>query len=132
MIDVVFLLISFFMIVGVITSNEIETLYLPAAKVPPDNTQDPERFILNITRDGKVVYRGQYCDPDTLKKFLLHEAAKHPDKEKTPSGRTFSRQKILVRADQDALYDFVQLVMVKCTEAGIINLQFGVKEKREG
>lgn len=125
MIDVVFLLISFFMVVGVIVSNEVTALYLPSAKVPPDQTADPERFILNITREGYIIYRGDRCDPDTLKKYLAAEARKS-----IPKGSKFSDRKILIRADQDAVYDFVQIVMIKCSEVGILNLQFGVKEEK--
>jgi len=124
MIDVVFNLLIFFIVCGQTASNEVVSLYLPAAEVPPDVNADPDRFIVNVSRDGHVIYRGVRCSPEELLKYLKLEALKSRRADKPK----FSDRKILIRADQDTLYDFIQIVMIKCTEAGILNLQFGVKQ----
>lgn len=127
MIDVVFLLISFFMIVSQMVSNEVSVLYLPSADaVIPDKSEDPDRFILNVTREGDILLRGERLTPELMQKRLKREA----DKSRT-GGSRFSNRKILVRADRDAIYDFIQLVMIKCTEVGIFQIQFGAKEVKK-
>jgi len=131
MIDVVFLLISFFMIITQMVSQEIAVLYLPqATEAKPDNKPDPDRFILNITREGYVLMRGERLTPKLLKIRLKTEAGRSRVKSQVKS--RFSERKILVRADQNALYDFVQLVMIKCTEVGIYQIQFAAKQKKDG
>ncbi|MBN4049882.1 biopolymer transporter ExbD [bacterium AH-315-M10] len=128
MIDVVFLLISFFMIITQMVSQEIAVLYLPqATEAKPDNKPDPDRFILNITREGYVLMRGERLTPKLMKIRLKTEANRS-----RVSKASYSDRKILVRADQNALYDFVQLVMIKCTEVGIYQIQFAAKQKKDG
>ena len=127
MIDVVFLLIAFFVIMIQIVNQEIAVLYLPAAtEAHPDEKPDPDRFILNVTREGFVLMRGERLTPEVLKKRLRAEANKNRVK-----SSPYSEQKILVRADQNALYDFIQLVMIKCTEVGIYQIQFAAKQKKD-
>ncbi len=122
MIDVVFNLLIFFVVCGQTCSNEIVSLYLPSAAVRAD-VPDPDRFIVNVTREGHVLYRGRRCSPEELNRYLRVEKARS-----APSASGATARKILIRADQDTLYDFVQIVMLQCADAGILNLQFGVKQ----
>ena len=65
MIDVVFLLIIFFVLVIDLSQQELEDLILPMAKYAVPDDQPPEnRPVMNITQDGRMIYkRNTYYDP---------------------------------------------------------------------
>ena len=54
MIDVVFLLITFFMVVSEITrQDDIEDIKLPLVMAAiPDDNPDPDRLVINVLKDG--------------------------------------------------------------------------------
>lgn len=67
MIDVVFLLIIFFMVITDLTQQDLEELELPVAQHATEDKPDPDEWrpILNIPHDGRmVVKRETYYDPE--------------------------------------------------------------------
>ena len=61
MIDVVFLLIIFFMIITDLTQKDLEVLVLPMAKSAAEDKPDPElvRPIINIPQRGAMIVKGE-------------------------------------------------------------------------
>ena len=127
MIDVVFLLIIFFMIITDLSQQDLEDVQLPlAAKAVPDKP-DPEEWrpIINVTFDGEmIVKRETYFKPDVnegpnkyddLERLLLGFAARM---EKEPlqegSSRMVPDEPILLRADRTTDFGFIQDIMEKC------------------
>ena len=134
MIDVVFLLIIFFMIITDMTQQELEELVLPIALNATEDKPDPEkkRPIVNIMDDGKIwVMRELYYDPDQpddylrIKEFLVIAASNmakeafSPGKPVSPTNPLIPDDPLLIRCDQSALFKHVQKVMEQCGQQGI-------------
>jgi len=139
MIDVVFNLIIFFMVITDMTQKDLEYLILPKAAVAaPDAEPDPDRLIINIINlssdnNKKRIDQGlldankppimmggiQVPDMDELRKALYRKANPrlYPDREKgeVAPGLYPSRKPLLVRCDQGQIFGWVQAVMQFCT-----------------
>lgn len=112
MIDVVFLLIVFFMTVAnMITSEKID-INMPVAI----HSVIPEEFggrnTITVTRDGNI-YAGIYpVDLDGLQGILQNEINKNDD------------LKVYIRADSYTEHQFINDVMETCAAVGIYNVIF--------
>ncbi len=108
MIDIVFLLIIFFM-VGT-RFSEIEQQYdveLPTASAVEPMTSRPDAIILNVARSGNVAIGGETVDLEQLKSRL--EAAR----------KAYAEQAVLIRGDGEGMYQAVVDVMDVCHKAQI-------------
>ena len=131
MIDVVFQLIIFFMLITDMSQKELEELYLPKAEVAVADKPDPneQRPIVNILTDGQIVVKREVLfDPkndDKYKKLaeFLARAAKAMPKgpifEDQPNGPQAPKWPLLIRADQATPMKYVQKVMEVCGRQGI-------------
>jgi len=129
MIDVVFQLIIFFMLITDMTQKELEELYLPKAKVAAADKPNPLeiRPIINVLADGTVwVKRELYYDPakddkfNRLKEYLARMAKQMPKKPIFPgSPLLVPDNPLLIRADQSTPAKYIQKVMELCGGAGI-------------
>jgi len=126
MIDVVFLLIIFFILITDMSQADLEDLQLPVAQnADPDKPEKGEvRPVLNIKQDGSIwAKRENYFDPENsdghekLQKFLFLKAnsmATEPLNEENPGGPMVPAGKLLIRADGNTLFKHVQKVMEIC------------------
>ena len=127
MIDVVFLLIIFFILITDMSQADLEDLQLPKAENAdpdkPDPTK-PQRPVLNINHAGVMkVKREEVFNPeanagdDDLKKFIYNQAAnmsRAPIDETNPGGDTAPDEPLLIRADQNTPFKYIQKVMEIC------------------
>ena len=120
MIDVVFLLIIFFMIVTDLTQQELEDLILPSADMAQKDENPPEkRMIININREGEYIVRRRnqglvdHC-LDRIENQLALQAALN---EREEDG--CSKQPILIRADRETEFKYIQKVLELCGKEGI-------------
>jgi len=131
MIDVVFQLIIFFMLLMDMSTKELEVLKLPKSKEAVEDVPDPKdpRPIVNILPDGKIVVKAEVMyDPDKddgykkLTEFLRGRARLMKmawiDENDHSKGKAPDRP-ILVRADQSTPFKYVQKVMEVCGKEGI-------------
>lgn len=129
MIDCVFQLIIFFMLITDMTQKELEELYLPKAKVAASDKPDPRitRPVINILSDGTIwVKRELYYDPakddkyKKLKEYLARMAKEMPKKPIAEgSSILVPDNPLLIRADQATPAKYIQKVMEVCGTAGI-------------
>ena len=108
MIDIVFLLIIFFM-VGT-RFSEIEQQYdieLPTAAAVEPITSRPDAIILNVARSGLVTISGERVSLADLQPRL--EAAR----------KSYSEQSVLIRGDGEGVYQSIVDVMDVCHKAQI-------------
>ena len=135
MIDVVFLLIIFFMIITDLTQKELEELVLPVAAFAVPDKPDPDKWrpILNIQYDGKIIImRILLYDPEVddnrakpYERVLewLAQAAKRMEKapidDNDPSSMKIPDEALLIRADQSTPFKHIQKVMEMCGKTGI-------------
>lgn len=134
MIDVVFLLVIFFMIITDLTQQELEALSLPEADMAQkdENTLE-KRMVVNIDEEGHYIVRrndrGMVDDClNQIRKELTAAAVFYPREE-----NGCSRRPILIRADTKTTFKYIQKVMQLCGEEQIkidkIELGCSMKEK---
>ncbi len=136
MIDVVFLLIIFFMIVTDLTQKEIEDLVLPKADMATKDENPPEkRMIINITRPGNyIVLRKDFgVVDDCLEQIRNHLSYMVNFFDREDDG--CSKQPILIRSDKHTEFKYIQKIMQICGEEGIkiykIELACSVDKEKE-
>lgn len=121
MIDVVFLLIIFFMVITDLTQQDLEDLVLPVAENADPDQPEPGEFrpIVNVTHDGRIwVRRELLYDPENpddyraLRQYLGPVARRMEQK---PDGdRMLPDDHLLIRCDTVANFRHVQKIMQQC------------------
>ena len=126
MIDVVFLLITFFMVVSEFTrQDDIEELRLPSVtQVSPEEEPTAPPIIVNITRDGTIYVSGEEVTEQGLRgRLLAHlRTVRQAGGDGSPPLR--------VRADERTPFRHIRSILAMCTEAriGIWQVSFGARE----
>ena len=117
MIDVVFLLIIFFMIVIDLSQQELENITLPRASECSEDKEPPEhRKIVNLKTDGTVVIKRQDMNEDQLRNNLRNWRDSGLF-ENDPDG--FCSKPILIRTDRGTEMKHAQKVMEICGESDL-------------
>lgn len=129
MIDVVFLLIIFFMIITDLTQQDLEALQLPQARSSVKDKPDPKvvRPILNIPISGKMVYKGEALyDPEVngddmtqLERFLSTQSKLMPLKLDEALGIKLPDNPLMIRSDRNTDFKYIQRIMTICGKDGI-------------
>jgi len=119
MIDMVFLLIIFFMITT--TFSQIETdkaIELPEAAAAKEDLRSPGTVIVNVRRNGEVIINdSSYTLPQLLPVFQSISAA-DPDRP------------IVIRGDGLAYHEYFIGVMQNCAKAKLWNVRIAVKRTK--
>ena len=151
MIDCVFLLMIFFVLVIDLSQQELEDLILPKAEYAvPDDKPPENRPIINITQDGRMIYkRNTYYDPaehgrdiqnlNAILEPLLFQWRDYvvdPADIKTESVGGGMKMKVinapvLVRADKWTEWHYVGKFMEACTnqKAAFWQLELALSEE---
>ncbi len=120
MIDVVFLLIIFFMVGTQFSQSEREIgIKLPGAGQLSAMVAPPDRREVAIAADGTIRFDGQMVNPADLVSMLTSLRAKYPD------------IAVAVRADGLAQHQSVASVLGAVNRAGISNLSIAVRSQTE-
>ncbi|ADE55981.1 ExbD/TolR family protein [Coraliomargarita akajimensis] len=112
MIDVVFLLIAFFMTLMSFISAELIKLELPTAEEATIPEDPGERQYISVDAAGNVFIGAVATDYDALAGQLRGLRQEIPG------------VKLYLRADSATPHDYVNKVMASCAEAGIFDLIF--------
>ena len=148
MIDVVFLLIIFFMIITDMTQQDLEALTLPVAIHAVEDKPKPgeNRPVINITFDGVTKIKGdavydeeQWGRDEKKLDLALTGMAKQMKKEHLVEGDTSSPlvpgDALLVRADESTPFKYVQTIMGLCGKQTIqiwkLQLAVSVPEEKK-
>lgn len=117
MLDVMFLLLCFFITTAVFSQWECEVdITLPTAKTAKPPERLPGEVILNIAKDGKVTVNQQELSPDTLKTRLQRLVKYYPG------------QPVILRADAEASVDKLVSVIDICREAEVWNFSIATQD----
>ncbi len=129
MIDVVFLLIIFFMIITDLTQQELEELKMPEARSAVEDKPDPDvvRPIINIPQSGQmIVKKNALYDPEIhgddmteLERFLADQASRMPQKFDKTVGKALPDNPLMIRADKNVEFRYIQRIMELCGKQGI-------------
>ena len=119
MIDVVFLLLCFFITSQVFSQWEAEVdITLPTARTSEMPQRLPGEIIINILKDGTTVVNGRTLDEPELAGLLKRLAGMFPG------------QPVLLRGDKAVAYEHLIRVLDVCRQTDIWNISFatGVPE----
>jgi biopolymer transport protein ExbD len=118
MIDMVFLLLIFFIVVSQVIDEKprVEIPEATYAKVPEDTTG---RLMITVMRDESVFIAAepQAQELDAVKERIEQEINANP------------RLRILIRADGAVPYEVNEKIMNACAEVGALDIIFSVFEK---
>lgn len=118
LIDVVFLLIIFFMVVSQFSQVDAESLSLPGASEGESvGGRSQEKVIVNVHEDGKIVVGSIEYTITALGELL------------DDFGNEAMEVGVLIRADKGARAGAVRAVMKACADRGIRRVRVGVVEK---
>ena len=121
LIDVVFLLIIFFLVSSHLARQETQIeLALPTAEtgLEPSVSEVP-RVTVNVLADGRLQLGSELIVPGQLVRRL--------DVERTQAGDDLE---VRIRSDRNVAYRVVEPVLLSCAEARIWNVSFAVNEKK--
>ncbi|MDP6491597.1 MAG: biopolymer transporter ExbD [Kiritimatiellia bacterium] len=113
MIDMVFLLLVFFMCASQLSQTQNLTMEIPTATKAVVPRERPDRFVVNIDKDGNLFGGNVPVELADLKNMVLEHKAVNPS------------LKVYVRADQNTAHKEVRKVMGAMGEAGIDDFIFG-------
>lgn len=120
MIDVIFLLLSFFIASQVFSQWETEiNVTLPTARSGDIPQRLPGEIIVNITSGGEYVVNNQLLTEDQLSGLLARIV------------EIFPGQPVLIRTDRNALYHHVIAVLDLCRQRDIWNISFATSPSEE-
>lgn len=120
MLDVIFLLLCFFVTASVFSQWESEiSISLPAASSSETPSRLPGEVILNVARDGSVTVNARTLTLNDLGERLRKVADFYPG------------QPVVIRADRDTSYDSLVKVLDTCRVAGVWNFSLATVEEKE-
>jgi biopolymer transport protein ExbD len=143
MIDMVFNLLIFFMLITDLKQKDLAEMTLPVAYMAEEdkNQEDDDRVVLNVDVYGGLMWKGKNVSMDELGTVLSTARDKYELKmrqlgksgtEELPGGGKASKLYVLLRADKDAPWQHVQWLMTIMAEQKLYKLQFATKKFVDG
>ncbi len=121
MIDVVFLLIIFFLCVTELSDASKEKITLPQVRKASEDVFEPGRLTINIVENGDVfIQHIKFSDQALRAKLKDEKDISWDPNEKLPT------RAILIRVDEKTLFKDVKTVMYLCTEQQLWKIAFAV------
>lgn len=109
LIDVVFLLLIFFLVATRFAEEEREIdIELPTASEAMPLTAEPREMFININREGKFFIEGKFRNVEDVEQILRQAATNNP-----------LTQTVVVRADKQADWQHVLTAIDLCKKVGI-------------
>jgi len=125
MIDIVFQLIIFFLVVSeIISSDRIENLTLPIADEAKPEPKLPERLVISVNSFNQIIIAGRVRTMDDVERLLK---LKKRESDARPSGRT--KQPVLIQADRHAKWAVVQDIIEAANRLKFWRLSFATKKE---
>ncbi len=116
MLDVIFLLLCFFVTVSVFSQWESEiSIQLPSAASADQPDRLPGEIIVNLAKDGTMKVNGRVMSHGELKENLARVARFYPG------------QPVIIRADKASRYDSLIKVIDVCRSAEIWNFSLATE-----
>lgn len=117
MIDVMFILIIFFLVTTTFKEEEIDHLVnLPVDARNQSLAQSAKTLVkINIRKNGSYILMGKQVTEEQISDWLVAELKKKPE------------LKVLIRCDQDAKHLYLANVMSICRHAGIPKANIALK-----
>lgn len=119
-IDVVFLLLIFFLVATRFDQQEkeLDTILPEVAQAEP-LSMPPQELVVNVTKEGKFVVMRKELSESELAAMLRQVSEKNP-----------SNQSVLIRGDQESAWKHGVRVMGLCNRARITDYRVSVVQQR--
>ncbi len=122
LIDVVFLLLIFFLVTSRFDEEERRLpIELPIATSATPMTQRPREVMVDIDREGSFYVNGKALSPEELEETLRRAVASNP-----------TNQMVVIRADAGVSFQPVVSVMDMCNRTGVAEYTTTTKEGPDG
>ena len=119
MLDVIFLLLCFFVTVSVFSQWENEiSIQLPSATTSDQPERLPGEIVVNLSREGTVTVNGRTLALDDLRVRLAKVAKLYPG------------QPVIIRADRETRYDRLVKVIDTCRAADVWNFSLATEGEK--
>ena len=119
MLDVIFLLLCFFVTVSVFSQWESEiSIKLPDSTTAEEPDRLPGEIVLNLAKDGKISVNGTVRTPEDLGARLSRIARLYPG------------QAVIIRADREVRYEMLVAVIDLCRAAGVWNFSLATDQPK--
>ena len=116
MLDVIFLLLCFFVTVSVFSQWESEiAISLPSAKTADEPGRLPGESIVNLDKEGSVKVNGTVMSLDDLESRLGRISKFYPG------------QQVIIRADKDSRYENLVKVIDACRAGNVWNFSLATE-----
>ena len=115
MIDMVFLLLIFFIVTSRFEEEQqrtLEGMQLPQASEAMPLMAKPRELFINIDAQGRYFVGGEFLELAALEELLRQAAVNNP-----------GRQTAIIRADKRAAWQYVVTAMNLCVKAGIRDIR---------
>lgn len=121
MLDVIFLLLCFFVTASVFSQWESEiSISLPSASSAETPGRLPGEVILNVSKEGSVTVNAKKLTLADLGSRLAKVAEFYPG------------QPVVIRADRETSYESLVKVIDTCRTSGVWNFSLATVEEKEG
>jgi len=118
LIDVVFLLLIFFLVTSEFEDEERRLkIVLPSASSATPMTRKPREIVIDVDSEGKVYLRGQATELEELERLLTAAVIDNP-----------TNQSAIIRADGSTAFQPVVSVMDICNRTGIADYSVTTRE----
>ncbi len=120
MIDVMFILIIFFLVTTTFKEEEIDHMVnLPTDARNQSLTQSTDTLVkINIRKSGAYVIQGKQVTEEEIDTYMETELVKKPE------------LKVLIRCDQDAKHLYLANIMSICRHVGVPRANIAVKTEQ--
>lgn len=108
MIDMVFLLLIFFLVATTLRQEERELdIVLPSAELAAPVTVALRQIVINVNNVGDAIVNGKTMDAEDVRTLVAEAVAVNPE------------QKVTVRGDRRTAYDHIARVLDACSAGGV-------------
>lgn len=120
LIDVVFLLIIFFLVASHFIRNEhVEHVELPNASQGKDEDEAASRIVVTVATDQRLIVSGHEATLDEIERRLQIIAEQHGA----------AATELRIRADRSVPYSIVEPLLVAAARSGVSKVRFAVLPK---
>jgi len=118
MIDMVFLLLVFFMVATTFHKLSEEEVKLPLARDSETKKGSFNELVVNVTKEGKIVFQQKAYESAEELGYILKRSFKQKE-----------RPKLVIRGDKDAYYERIMEAMKACAVAGVWDISIATYQE---